>query len=78
MPKKKNLHIIFGMEGEKNMGKYAPLGEASKGMEMLGKAVKCADCPSPEICAKEGCVREKVNKNFMGSKGKPIDLDIEF
>ena len=53
-------------------------GVAGKGASAMAGAVKCNDCPSPEICAEEGCVREKVNKNFMGSKGKPIDLDIEF
>ena len=53
-------------------------GVAGKGASKMGSAVKCDDCPSPKICAKEGCQRQKVNKNFMGSKGKPVELDINF
>ena len=53
-------------------------GVAGKGAGKMANAVKCSDCPTPEICARKGCQREAVNKNFMGSKGKPVDLDIDF
>ena len=81
MPKKSSsknkLKITYGENELQQMGKYGALEQASKGMKAMGK-VKCNDCPTPEICAKKGCQREAVNKNFMGSKGKPIELDIDF
>lgn len=29
----------------------------------------CADCENPKICAKTGCIKEKINaQSFMGDK----------
>lgn len=63
--------------GKKNKSKYN-YKQTDEGFSMSADDVAlglskmsgiCSDCPTPKICAKQGCVKEKVNEqSFMGDK----------